>query len=101
MSGGIYIQLHPLVVLNVSDHLTRARYLNQKEKQVRVIGALLGKQEGRVIEIVNTIEFSFKHVPDEEGGISINEEFAAERLEAYKKLFTDLVCIGWYSTATD
>ncbi len=72
MSGGVSIQIHPLVVMNVSDHLTRARYQNPQQK-VRVIGALLGKQEGRVMEIVNTIEFAFKPVSEAEGSIKIDD----------------------------
>ena len=50
---------------------------------------------------MNTVEFAFKKVPLSEGGISIDETFCVERLEAYKKLFADLECIGWYSSATD
>lgn len=56
----ISIQLHPLTVLNITDHHTRGKYLSQKDQPFRIIGALLGKQEGRVMEIVNTVELSFK-----------------------------------------
>ena len=63
-----------------------------------MVGALLGKQSGRVLEIVNTVEFAFKRVPEQEGGIHMEEAFCAERLEAYKKLFPDLECQGWYSS---
>jgi len=95
----VSIQLHPLVVLNVSDHLTRAKHLSNKKEwaDLRVIGALLGKQEGRVLEIVNTIELSF--TPSQEGNdaITMNEQFCAKRLDAYKKIFPDLDCLGWYS----
>jgi hypothetical protein len=28
MTSGVSIQLHPLVVMNVSDHLTRVRYMH-------------------------------------------------------------------------
>ena len=42
-SSAVSIVVHPLVVLNVTDHLTRARYQLAKEPYVRVIGALLGK----------------------------------------------------------
>ena len=98
MSGGVTIELHPLVVMNVSDHLTRARYMHPGQK-MRVIGALLGKQEGRVMEIVNTVEFSFKATTNqEEGAIELDDGFCAGRIEAYKKLWTDLDCIGWYSS---
>lgn len=71
MSGGVSIQLHPLVIMNVSDHFTRARHQNPSERHIRVIGALLGKQQGRVLELVNTVEFSFK--TEVGGGIKIDD----------------------------
>ena len=37
----VSIQLHPLVVMNVTDHLTRSKYLS-KDKGVKAVGALLG-----------------------------------------------------------
>ena len=30
----------------------------------------------------------------------INEEFLKRRLEAYKKMFPNLDCLGWYSTGS-
>jgi COP9 signalosome complex subunit 6 len=67
--AAVTIEVHPLVTLNLSDHFTRARYQQDKKSQIRVVGALLGRQEGRVIDIVNTVEFSYLPVSDEEGRI--------------------------------
>ena len=55
----VSIQMHPLVVLNISDHFNRAKYLNGIDSDYRVIGVLLGKQEGRSLDIVNTVEIKF------------------------------------------
>jgi COP9 signalosome complex subunit 6 len=98
----VSIQLHPLAVMNISDHFTRSRYMTAKDKlsSMRVVGALLGRQQGRVMEIVNTVEVDFKNVPESEGAIKIDERFCMERLEAYKKIFPDLDCIGWYCADT-
>ncbi len=93
----VSIELHPLAVLNISDHLTRARYLNGKDSNYRVIGALLGKQQGRSLDIVNTVEITFRVDKGQEVRDGIDERFCQERLDAYKKLFPDLDCIGWYS----
>lgn len=71
MSGGVSIELHPLVVMNISDHFTRARHQNPQDASVRVIGAIIGKQQGRVIELVNTVEISFKRVGEADGAIQI------------------------------
>lgn len=91
----VSIQLHPLAVLNISDHLTRAKYLSPDNKNlaaIRVVGALLGKQEGRTLEIVNTVEITFQ-----KDTTNIDAAFMGRRLDSYKKNFPELDCIGWYS----
>eukprot|EP00347_Sterkiella_histriomuscorum_P008516 403344803 len=95
----VSIQLHPLVVLNVSDHLTRAKYLSDRSQQdsLRVFGALLGKQVGRVLEIVNTVEVALKSNLQDQGAVIIDTQFMQARLDSYKKNFPELDCIGWYS----
>ena len=82
--------MHPLAVLNISDHFTRAKYQSGKDTNYRVVGALLGKQAGRNLEVVNTVELKLS-------GDFIDEPFTASRLDAYKKIFPDLECIGWYT----
>lgn len=42
------VQVHPLVVMNVSDHSTRAKYIIPVQK--RVLGIILGKQEGKQLK---------------------------------------------------
>jgi COP9 signalosome complex subunit 6 len=94
----VSIQLHPLAVLNISDHLTRDMYQKGTGSNYRVIGLLLGKQHGRSLDIVNTVEIKFRQDRGQpEQRDAIDERFSQERLEAYKKLFPDLDCIGWYS----
>ena len=63
MSESLQIQIHPLVVLNVADHYTRAKYrLEAGQSAFRVIGLIFGRQEGRVLEIENTLELKFDQV---------------------------------------
>lgn len=53
-----------------------------------------------MLEIANTIELTFKFLEnDQDGGIKIDDNFCQQRLEAYKKLFPFLDCIGWYSSS--
>mmetsp|Transcript_15523 Transcript_15523/g.10892 ORF Transcript_15523/g.10892 Transcript_15523/m.10892 type:complete len:109 (+) Transcript_15523:59-385(+) len=94
MSESLSILLHPLVVMNMSDHYTRAKY-REKINPIRVVGVILGRQEARNLEIVNSIEVKF----DMPNGtdITIDENFMRQRIEAYKKMYVDLDCIGWYS----
>ena len=98
MSESLSVQVHPLVLLNMADHLTRQKY-RQKESEVRVIGVVLGRQQGRLLEVVNTIEVKYTAQTPKgaAGNIEIDESFAKERIEAYKTMYADLECIGWYS----
>jgi len=59
MSESLQVQIHPLVVLNVSDHFTRARYRVTNRDAYRTIGLLFGRQEGRLLEIENSLELTF------------------------------------------
>lgn len=54
------------------------------------MGALLGKQASRNLEVVNTVELKLS-------GDFIDEPFATARLASYKQIFPDLECIGWYT----
>ena len=54
VQGSVRIELHPLVVLNVSEHWTRVKA--QAGSPRRVVGALIGKQEGRKVELHNSFE---------------------------------------------
>lgn len=51
------IVLHPLVILNVTDHFTRQRVNNDAPQ--RVLGALLGIQQGRRVEIHTSFELVY------------------------------------------
>ena len=95
MSEALNISVHPLVVMNLSDHLTRSRFRSATgKKTTRVVGLLLGRQDGRSLEIVNSIEINYEMKGNE---VAINLKFAAERVEQYKIMYKDLDCIGWYS----
>lgn len=51
------VQVHPLVILNMQDHGIRARYT--EPNRTRVLGVVLGKREGKVLEMINTIEILY------------------------------------------
>lgn len=89
------VQLHPLVLINVSDHHTRVRAQCQQNK--RVIGCLLGKHKGRMVEVAN----SFELANEGPGGLHVDTAFLLQRQEQYKQTFGDLELLGWYSTGKD
>ncbi|KAK4320840.1 hypothetical protein Pmani_008326 [Petrolisthes manimaculis] len=91
--GSISTSLHPLVILNISEHWTRQRA--QEGKPVQVLGALIGKQTGRHVEIMNSFELSFDEL---DGHIIINREYYTLKEEQYKQVFSDMDLLGWYTT---
>lgn len=50
------IQVHPLVVMTISDHYTRALYRQHKNQPTKVIGLVLGLQNGLNLDVANCIE---------------------------------------------
>ena len=56
-SGALQITLHPLVIINISDHFTRGRTQAAADQPApRVFGVLIGAQTGRHVEIANSFE---------------------------------------------
>jgi COP9 signalosome complex subunit 6 len=52
-------KIHPLVLMNISDHFTRIKFRCQEGNKVkRAFGMLLGKQVGDNIEIENSVELA-------------------------------------------
>ena len=65
-----------------------------------MIGVIFGKQDGRTLEIMNTIEVSFSETNPSDPlvtQITLDEEFAQKRIAAYKVMFPELDAVGWYS----
>jgi len=97
-SAALALTLHPLVIINVSDHFTRARAnadLGGSAGASRIFGILIGAQQGRVIEIGNSFEAK---VADRNGTPLPDHDNVRIRLEQYKKTFPKYDMIGWYST---
>lgn len=93
-TSGLNISLHPLPILNISEHLTRLR-LQARTNSPFVLGALLGTQNGREVEIVNTFELA-TDVNDEN---MVDHAFLVTRRDQYKQVFPSLEFIGWYTVA--
>ncbi|TFY83324.1 hypothetical protein EWM64_g698 [Hericium alpestre] len=84
---------HPLPILNISEHLTRLR-LQTKSSLPFVLGALLGTQNGREVDIVNSFELT---VTEDE---QVDHDFLNSRKDQYKQVFPSLEFIGWYTVAS-
>lgn len=85
----VVISLHPLVLMNVSEHWTRIRA--QEGKAEAVYGALIGKQEGRKIEIFNSFELRYETI---EGDVIINRDYyntKEEQCKSFQHIPRDLI----------
>ena len=85
--SGLHVALHPLVLLTISDYITRHTLRNQTTP---IIGALLGQQNGREITIEHAFEVLVDATTDPDSptdsptdnptDITLNETWFEERL---------------------
>ncbi|KAJ5104460.1 hypothetical protein NUU61_001807 [Penicillium alfredii] len=97
--SGLHIQLHPLVLLTVSDHITRHA---ARQQQGPIIGALLGQQNGREITVEHAFECHITGGPN--GEVLLLAAWFEERVKqqtTVKDVHKDppLDLVGWWSTA--
>lgn len=106
-NSALDLSIHPLPILNISEHLTR-RKLQTGQEAPFIIGALLGTQNGREIEIVNTFELIVQGDQDATydsntlaNGVEpqIDHDFLVNRRDQYKSVFPALEFLGWYTYA--
>ncbi|GAB1207021.1 hypothetical protein BDV32DRAFT_92238 [Aspergillus pseudonomiae] len=94
--SGLHIQLHPLILLTISDHITRHA---ARLQQGPILGALLGQQNGREI----TLEHAFECIVEEgpNGEPQLPNEWFNERVKQFKDVHKvpALDIVGWWSTA--
>merc|ERR550517_2447693 len=93
---GLHIQsvsLHPLVIMNISEHWTRVKA--QEGRPVTVYGALIGRQAGRDIELCNSFELDYNVI---DGVVVIDRDYYNTKEEQFKQVFSDMDFLGWYST---
>jgi COP9 signalosome complex subunit 6 len=103
------VQLHPLVLLNISDQLTRHLSDDGKFSSNQpgtftshafkyfwkchiVIGALLGLQNGRAIEIITSYPLLL-----DASKLSLDRKFFESEQELIKQVFPNYEFLGWYS----
>lgn len=71
----LQVALHPLVLLTISDYITRHTLRQQKGP---VVGALLGQQNGREITIEHAFDCLLTQAEDE---VILNQAWFEERLQ--------------------
>eukprot|EP01121_Diplochlamys_sp_Union-15-3_P003353 TRINITY_DN131_c0_g1_i3.p1 TRINITY_DN131_c0_g1~~TRINITY_DN131_c0_g1_i3.p1 ORF type:complete len:235 (+),score=27.77 TRINITY_DN131_c0_g1_i3:70-774(+) len=93
--GALDVFLHPLVIINISDHYTRAKVSGDKSN--RVFGALLGIQSGRRVEVFNSFELIVTEV---DGSSVVDTAYLTRKKEQLAKVFPTYEFLGWYSTGS-
>ncbi|EDV25783.1 uncharacterized protein TRIADDRAFT_24388 [Trichoplax adhaerens] len=93
VSPSISVLLHPLVVMNISDHFMR--FLAQESSEdSQIIGALIGTQKGRTVEISNSYELDCNF---NTGKPFLNVDYFKDREEKFRELTDEFMFIGWYT----
>jgi COP9 signalosome complex subunit 6 len=115
-AADVNLLLHPLVVINISDHFNRFAAMKLFPAQsaapnlenpppptvtdaagaIRVVGLLVGTQTGRTVDICHSIELPAR--AGEAGKLVLDEVFLELRVEQYKQIFPKYDVVGWYST---
>jgi len=93
VAATVSVSLHPLVIMNISEHWTRTRAQNGKPQTV--YGALIGKQAGRDIEVMNSFELDYQVI---DGEVIIDREYYNHKEEQFKQVFSEMDFLGWYCT---
>ncbi|TPX36513.1 hypothetical protein SmJEL517_g01357 [Synchytrium microbalum] len=96
-NSGLTVTVHPLVIMNISDHTTRTRIMSGNPVWPLVIGALLGTQVGREVQIYDSYEIPFVTV---EGLHALDKNYFVQKQEQYKQVFPLYDLLGWYATGS-
>jgi len=93
--SGLRVHLHPLILLTISDYITRHTLRNFQKP---IVGALLGRQNGRDISLEHAFECEVIENNDQ---IILHEAWFKDRLQQYKDvhLAPALELMGWFTTA--
>ncbi|KAE8706585.1 COP9 signalosome complex subunit 6b [Hibiscus syriacus] len=104
-SSGLTFKLHPLVIVNISDHYTRVKSqmnshpltststtvngVEHQQQAPRVYGCVIGIQSGRTVEIFNSFELLYDPSTN-----SLDRTFLEKKQELYKKVFPHFYILG-------
>lgn len=91
------IRIHPLALLNISDHFTRsAAQFNQK----RVFGAIFGVQQARDVHVYDAFDIGFEGDEKDPNNLKLRLDGFEADMSNYKKVFVNYEFLGWYSSGT-
>ncbi|KAJ6273025.1 sorbitol dehydrogenase [Bipolaris maydis] len=88
------VQLHPLVLLTITDCVTRHTLRKQTGP---VVGAILGAQDGQ--NITMEVAFQAKLQSNEDGETTLDDDWFSKRIEDFKDVHKEpqLDIVGWFT----
>ena len=93
-SSDLHINLHPLILLTISDYITRHTLRRQQNP---IVGALIGQQSGRSV----SLEHAFECQTVQYNGLTVlHEAWFKDRVQQYKDVHQRpaLELVGWFTT---
>lgn len=82
-SSELQVVLHPLVLLTISDYITRHTL---REQEGPIVGALLGQQNGREITVEHAFECHMQVEPEVQGGYLLDAARFSARLDQSERI---------------
>ncbi|KAI0080543.1 Mov34-domain-containing protein [Panus rudis PR-1116 ss-1] len=92
---GTTVVVHPLVLLSVTDHHARSV---SKSSNKRVIGILLGQDNGKTINVANSFGIPFEEDEKDSKTWFLDHNYIEGMWEMFKKVNARERMIGWYHT---
>lgn len=90
---GTRVIVHPLVLLSATDHYNRVA----KGTRKRVIGCLLGQNNGSVVNVANSFAVPFEESDDKDSSVFfIDRDYIEEMFTMFRKVNAREKIIGWY-----
>ncbi|KAF8055851.1 maintenance of mitochondrial structure and function-domain-containing protein [Lyophyllum atratum] len=87
--------IHPLVLLSVTDHHARSV---SRGSHKRVIGVLLGQDNGKTINVANSFGIPFEEDEKDSKTWFLDHNYIEGMYEMFKKVTARERMIGWYHT---
>ncbi|THH02992.1 hypothetical protein EW145_g6621 [Phellinidium pouzarii] len=90
---GSTVVVHPLVLLSVADHHARSV---ARSSSKRVVGVLLGQDNGKVINVANSFAVPFEEDEKDSKTWFLDHNYIESMWEMFKKVNARERMIGWY-----
>ncbi|KAJ3102726.1 proteasome regulatory particle subunit [Phlyctochytrium planicorne] len=88
------VVIHPLVLLSVTDHFFRVARNTKK----RVVGVLLGQQNGNSVNVANSYAVPFEEDEKDPSVWFLDHNYHEAMYDMFKKVNAKEKMVGWYHT---